>query len=271
VSARKWAWGALVLSSVAGCDQLIGADFSDLKPREATGGAAGQGGSGEGGSAGDVAQGGSGGTATDTGGSSGTGGDVADARDVMNDRSNDGRIDAGPDAQMETAPPDDGSVDLSDALVGELVINEMEGIGDDWIELYNAGMDTIALDGFGIAQASGTSGPPDLGSAVVFPAGTSMSPGSYVLIVGKQLMVGPTTSCFGLAPSCFGVTWGISSSNGEGMYIMRPNSTPLALVVYPPPTNEGGAPVSGQTWGRIPNGTGDFTITAATPNAANHQ
>lgn len=241
MSTRAFFCAALGLSTVTGCVKVLGADFEDLKL--ATGGAAGQGGSAAG--AGGVGQGGSSGAG---------GGDENDASDVS-------------DVQvLRDAPPID-----PDALVNVFVINEMEGVGNDWIELYNAGSDTLVLDGFGVAQASGVSGPPDVGNALVFPAGTSLNPGGYVLVVGKGLTTGPTTSCFNLAPSCYSVLWGISSSSGEGMYILLPDSTPLSFVLYPPPTNDGGAPVSGQTWGRMPNGTGNFVITVPTPISDNHQ
>jgi hypothetical protein len=54
------------------------------------------------------------------------------------------------------------------------------------------------------------------------------------------------------------------------MYLLRPDRSILSQVNYPPPTVDGGAPLSGQTWGRVPNGTGAFTVTAPTPNAPNH-
>jgi hypothetical protein len=295
VKRRARGWPLLLPLLVAACAQVISADFDDLKPRESPG-AGGSGASGASGEGGSMGGGGSGQGGTDqggaagseTGGTSGSAGATggvpndgglsdadagADARDAPADRADDAHdaiAEARPDVQNDVANgPDDVHTDVP---TGSVVINEMQGIGDDWLELHNPGAAPFVLDGYSVAQASGSNGPPNLADLLIFPAGTTLNAGGYLIVLGKQTTAGgPVTGCAGLATSCFTVTWGISSSAGEGMYLLYPNRSILSQVEYPAPTVDGGAPVSGQTWGRIPNGTGSFTVTAATPSAPNHQ
>ncbi len=263
---ERWLWMA-ALSAMTACAQIIHADFDDLKPREAAtgasgagGGTGGQGGAGEGGAAGSGEVGG-------ISGASGTGGTPKDASpDVSSSGTGGGLPDARPDVERDP-----------DAVITgpAIVINELQGIGSyDWIELYNPGTDSFVLDGYGVTQAQGSVGAPDLPSLLVFPQNTTVTPGGFVFILCKQLSQGgPVTGCATLATSCFTVTWGISSSEGEIVYLLgrdlgqgRPI---LDQVYYPDPAFDGGAPVAGQSYGRIPNGTGDFRITKPTPNLPN--
>jgi len=113
------------------------------------------------------------------------------------------------------------------------------------------------------AQAIGSDGGPDLGVVLKFPAGTSLAGGSYLLVLANQLSTGgPYLSCDGLAPTCYWVDWGISK-DGEGVYLLAPNRSILDQVYYP------AGITGGHTFGREPNGTGRFVVTAATPNGPN--
>jgi hypothetical protein len=178
----------------------------------------------------------------------------------------DATIPDGSPADVDSAPDS-----AADAALGTVVINEIRASGDDWIELSNPGSGSFVLDGYGVTQANGDNGPPDLGTLLTFPAGTTLPAGAYLLIVGKQPSItGPTTDCRGLASSCFNVDWGVSASGGEIVYLLSPPHAVLEQIPYPM-TPGPNAPPAGFSYGRIPDGTGSFTSTLSTPGAPNRQ
>jgi hypothetical protein len=76
---------------------------------------------------------------------------------------------------------------------------------------------------------------------------------------------GPQTTCLPGGPdTCFHATWAISAKDGERVYLVSPDDEVLADADYPP-----NAVPLGQTWGRLPDGTGAFAPNAPTPGAAN--
>jgi hypothetical protein len=285
VTGRGWTWLALALPAMAACAQIIHADFDGLQPLDTAGGSSGDtsgaGGStpgGSGGLAGDglggssgISAGGTGGMAmrdassseSSTGGAAGSMAIETDVivvdhagDDVTEDANPDTALDAPTQEEAEASPPP------------PVVINEIEGVGEDWIELYNKGPDPFVLDGYIVTQASGSFGPPDIPAMLTFPAGTTLNAGAYLMILCKQATQGgPTNSCAGLAPTCFNVIWGVSSSSGEGIYFLSPERAILQEVDYPAPSAT--SPVAGQTWAAVPNGSGTFKAASPTPNASN--
>jgi hypothetical protein len=147
----------------------------------------------------------------------------------------------------------------------DVVINEISASGDDWVEITNVGAAPFDLGGLAVADAD--MGVPKVAEAVRFPAGTTLGVGEFLLILGQQMTAppGPQTTCLAGGPdTCYYATWGISASNGERLYVLSADDQVLAIADYPP----NAVPI-GQTWGRLPDGSGDFAPNAPTPGAAN--
>jgi lamin tail-like protein len=149
----------------------------------------------------------------------------------------------------------------------QVVVNEIAAAGDDWIELFNAGDAVADLAGYAVADEV-SPGMPKVGEAVRFEAGTMLDPGAYLLIVADNQapMPGPQTTCLpnGGPSSCYQAGWAISSGNGDVIYLLSPSDEIISSNPYP-----GNAAEAGQTWGRLPNGVGEFALSAPTPGAAN--
>jgi hypothetical protein len=148
---------------------------------------------------------------------------------------------------------------------GGVVINEMSGSGDDFIELFNAGADTVDLSGIRIADQD-TPGVPKLTSAVTLPDGMSLPAGSYLFILGGQATseTAPQTTCAPGPAPCFWASYKLSNKNGDEVFLVDKSDKVIQSVTYP------GNLTSGETWSRLPNGTGPFGAGASTPGAANH-
>ena len=139
----------------------------------------------------------------------------------------------------EGADPGTTAVDVG------LVINEIAAKGDplDWFELHNPSPDPIALDGFEVADSL-----TDAGKRIAFPAGTTIQPGAYIQFrLDKD-------------------GWpGFALGGDEELGIWRLDGTHVDSVDW----NEGQSS-DGQSYARVPDGTGDFqTVDNPTPGAAN--
>lgn len=149
-----------------------------------------------------------------------------------------------------------------------VVVNEISAKGSDWIELGNPGPGSADLGGLGLCD-SDDSGQCNTADALRFPEGTQLAPGAYLLILGDQLPEdgpGPHTACLpdGGPSSCFYATWKVSASRGETVYLISQSDQVLAQFEYPME-----AAADGQTWGRLPDLTGEGAVTAPTPGAEN--
>ncbi|WP_437647445.1 lamin tail domain-containing protein [Sorangium sp. So ce362] len=154
------------------------------------------------------------------------------------------------------------------AATTTVVVNEISAKDGDWIELGNPGPGSADLGGFGLCDANET-GQCNTSDALTFPEGTQLAPGEYLLVLGDQAVedgFGPHTTCLpvGGPSSCFYVTWKVSASRGETVSLISPNDQVLTQLEYPIE-----AAADGQTWGRLPDLTGEGTVTAPTPGAAN--
>ncbi|MFZ5891496.1 MAG: lamin tail domain-containing protein [Myxococcota bacterium] len=287
---------SLVLATalLTACSTIVGADFDDRHERapnggssSASGGSAGaplggasqggatggappanggftsNGGSSAGSSGGGASNGGaplsSGGTSaggglggSDAGGSAGElqGGTSAGAGGDLSQ----GGVAAGAGGTNEGGAGGDGPVGTP-----EVVLNEVkgQGSGDDYIELYNRGTGTANLEGYGVSDENNT---------FIFPAGTTLAPNQFMLLLLGQTAVGGTYTCFTPNP-CFHATWGISQ-NGENVYFRGRQNQVLDSTMYPAQTGSNGL-TNEQTWGRYPNGTGSFVANRRTPEAPN--
>lgn len=187
-----------------------------------------------------------------------------------------GDIDAGSDVDSGTAV-DSGGVDSgsgtdagsdtdSGTPTGGLVINEISAAGDDWIELKNIGGTALDVAGWIVTQLDDM-GMPEPERAAAFPAGFTIAPGGYFVIVTDQdaPLVGIQTDCVVEGVSeCLISEFGISVGGGDTLVVLDGSGTEVHRAVYP-----GGSVTAGQTWSRVPDGTGDFVVGVPTPVAAN--
>ncbi len=148
---------------------------------------------------------------------------------------------------------------------GALVVNEVSAV-DDWVELYNAGAEVVDLGGVMLADQD-TPGVPKTAEGITFPDGTTLGPGAYLFVLAKQTVdpgeQAPQTACAPGSSPCFYAPFGLSDGNGDAVFLLD-GSDVLDTAEYP-----AGAVGAGETWCRLPNGTGAFEACAATPSAEN--
>jgi hypothetical protein len=155
------------------------------------------------------------------------------------------------------------------AAVGPVVVNEIKGSDGDYVELMNTGADAFDLSDHAIADAL-DDGAPKLDGAARFPEGTKLEPFEHLLLLADQDPaegVGPHDICLpdGGPSTCYYSTWGISDGNGDKIFLLSPDDEVVAEAEYP-----AGAVPAGSSWGRLPDGTGDFTENAPTPGEPNN-
>lgn len=149
----------------------------------------------------------------------------------------------------------------------KIVINEMHAVTEDWVEIVN--VDTVVADlgGVGLVDKD-AAGAPNLDAALRFPEGTQLKPGEYVIVVVnmKDAAAGPQTTCLmsGGPATCYQAKWGISSANGDRVYLLSPTDEVVDAATYPV-----NAVADGQSYCRLPDGSGGFQACAPTPGAVN--
>lgn len=150
---------------------------------------------------------------------------------------------------------------------GKVVINEIGATGEEWVEITNVGDAAFDLQQFAVTDqlADGT---PNTAEAARFQAGTSLLPGEYLVVVGKVKtpLPGPQTDCLmtGGPASCYQAAWGISASNGDKIFFLSDTDAIVEAAAYP-----ANAAPTGSTYGRLPDGTGEFATTKPTPGEPN--
>ena len=122
---------------------------------------------------------------------------------------------------------------------------DQDGEFDDWIELYNTGNTAIDLSGYTLSDD------PDDPFKWPFPAGSSIGAGEYVIVWADddQQQAGFHTQ-FKL------------SADGESVILSDPSGTEVDRVDFGPQATD-------ISFGRFPNGTGDFRVMPPTFAAAN--
>jgi Lamin Tail Domain len=167
----------------------------------------------------------------------------------------------------ETTGTTSGSSGQTPWVPAKLVINEMQATTEDWIEILN--MDTVDADlgGVGLTDKNAT-GVPDTVDAVRFTEGTKLAPGEYLIVVAnmKTAMPGIQTTCLmsGGPSTCYQAKWGISSTNGDKIYLLSPTDDIVDVATYPV-----AAVMDGQSYCRLPDGSGDFAPCVPTPAVKN--
>lgn len=126
-----------------------------------------------------------------------------------------------------------------------VVINEIESNGDefgDWVELYNTGDEAVDLSAWFVLDDKDTHTP------LVIPAGTEIARGGFYRFYTDGTLVLDGQEGFGLG-------------SNDTVRLFNPDEALVAQHTW-----SGHAP---DTLGRIPDGTGEFVNTNATPEAAN--
>ena len=151
------------------------------------------------------------------------------------------------------------------ASASVVLINEISG-GDEWVELVNSGADPVDLGGYRLADRDKDTGEPKLGEAVTFPSSTSLGSQKYLIVRGGGAGDAGKPCPDGGQSFCFNAAFGISTKNGETIFLVAPDGGTAGKVVYPP--NGSGAD---STYSRIPSGNpdGGFKTVPPTPGAPN--
>lgn len=169
-----------------------------------------------------------------------------------------------PDVSVDAPVPRDVPVDAGAG--GVLVINEIRAVGEEWVELFNAGSLPIDLSDVQMTDSEAEDGGPRTSRALRFPRGTTLAPDRYLVVVAGQADApsGPQTRCPEGGPAtCYHASWSLSASRGEVVWVLSPTASVIAQQVYPMD-----AAPDGRSWGRLPNGSGAFAVARPTPGAA---
>lgn len=171
------------------------------------------------------------------------------------------------------------------SAAGKIVINEflVNPAGDDggkeWIELYNAGDEAVAIGGHKL-QAVNAGGPVLIATIT---AGTMLAPNAYYVVGGNAVQAAQQTDL--LSPTAGSIY--NAGNNGAGVRLVTSNDVTVDTVVYG--SNNGGVvddtgvaavslapkPGNDDVISRVPNGSDtdasgvDFVITDGTLGASN--
>jgi hypothetical protein len=157
------------------------------------------------------------------------------------------------------------SIDAMDVCSGAVVINEVDGSGDDFVEIYNRSDTDVNISGWLIADDSG--GSPDVAEGAIFPPGTVL-PAHRFVYVWSNLAPEPGGNAGSLfmtcipstPPPCLHSQWGVTAG-GERLFLLNADLTVVCAVNYP------NAVFGGEAFGRIPDGSEQLCPTK--PSAGN--
>jgi hypothetical protein len=166
----------------------------------------------------------------------------------------DGGRDGGMDGGMDAGPPDAGAIGPI-VVINEVAPSDAAG-GGDWVELLNVGDRTADISGWYFTD---NAWPGDPTHQYIFAAGTTIAPGAYFVFAEDD----------SLTPEEDGFTFGLSQ-NGDDARIYDDNDTPADLtddVEVQRATWPAGT-IAPTSWGRFPNGTGEFSTRPAQTRGA---
>lgn len=172
---------------------------------------------------------------------------------------------ANDDGGMDAAAPSCvvPSIVSVDDCAGPVVINEVDGSGDDFIEIHNRGTVPVNISGYVITD--GTDDTPSVAEGVVVPAGTVLDPGRHLYVWANLTspQEGLRTDCIpGAPPPCMHSSWGISAG-GEMVYLLDNTLQIACKFEYP------GAVFGNEAFGRVSDGATTLCPTDPTPGEAN--
>jgi hypothetical protein len=122
---------------------------------------------------------------------------------------------ADPGAADGDVGPDGGPVGQGSAPRGDLLINELAANGPDWIELANRGSATLDLTDWFV-----TDSPDRLDHYYRFPAGTTLAPGAYLIVLADEGAPGEGHH----APFKLGLA--------DGAYLLDPDGITVDALLY---------------------------------------
>jgi len=146
-----------------------------------------------------------------------------------------------------------------------LVLTELSGASEDWVELLNTSAEGVQL--YGLRLTDDDQGQPNVPDAMDFPA-LVLGAGQRLVVVAAQAVPGEglQARCLvqGGPATCLHALWGVSNGTGDTLYLLDANNQTLTQAILPPD----GAP-TGTTWCRVPDEDGPFGSCIPTPGTAN--
>lgn len=156
-------------------------------------------------------------------------------------------------------------LDASVVTASVVLLNELSP-GGEWVEIVNAGTTPVDLGGWMVADRDKETGGPKKKDGATFPAGTTLAPGAYGIILGGGADSGDACPVGGQA-FCTRADFGISKKDGETIFLLDPDGTTLGTMVFPPSPDI----AKTSSWCRTPDAdpAAGFRLCEATPGAAN--
>jgi len=141
---------------------------------------------------------------------------------------------------------------MASAVTDPVTINEIDCHGNDWIEVTNTSTKSVNISGWMLSDHA-----PNAAKAshrYIFPAGSTLTSKGYKVV--QQSGVGALQLPFG-----------VPCAGGQNVYLSKPGIGALFTVV-----DKVVVPVIQPhlSYGRVPNGTGQFEFTLGTKSAANN-
>lgn len=158
------------------------------------------------------------------------------------------------------------STEAMDECTGAIVINEIDGSGQDFVEIYNRGDVAVNLSNWVIANDSG--GNPDVADGTIIPVGTVLEPQRFLYVwsnLEKEVITEPKlfSECIPASPPpCLHSRWGVSAG-GERIYLLDSKLTMVCALTYP------GTIFGGEAFGRFPDGSSQLCATEPKPGEPN--
>ncbi len=159
-----------------------------------------------------------------------------------------------------------------------VVVNEVAS-SDDFIELFNPSDQEVDLSGYALADLdSATDGPKAGDTRLVLAQGTTLAAGGYLTVVAAADVASTTpVDCFADDPEapegCLAAVFKLSKDEPDAVFLLDAEGAEVLRVDLPdsPDPDAGAAALQDtESWGRAPNGTGDFEIlTTRTPGRSN--
>lgn len=144
------------------------------------------------------------------------------------------------------------NTDLSVTVKGLVVVNEVYASGSDpltdpdWVELKNVGTMTLDLTGYRVRDDKTTAS---------LPAGTQISPGGYLQIFCDDAPDGGASS---------GIHVPFKLGSQDEFYLLAPDGSVVDGVAW-----TAMMAAAGRSYGRLPDGTGQYLLQTPTPGARN--
>ena len=146
-----------------------------------------------------------------------------------------------------------GSADGGGSGIG-VVVNEVfpnggTAMDPDWAELKNVGTKAANLSGYQVRDS-------DAGNLFRLPDGTTLAPGAYLVVFCDDQVDGGVVG--GIH-----VPWKLSAKKGDQFHLVGPDGKDVDATTFAADLP------GGKSWGRLPDGTGQFLPTSPTRGASN--